>query len=74
MAQTPTINDTIFAPATPAGTSGVAVFRISGAHAKATLELMSATSAPKPRMAALRRLQNNVSHETIDHALVLFFP
>lgn len=73
MAQTPTINDTIFAPATPAGASGVAVFRVSGSHAMAALEALSGKSAPSPRMAVLRVLKN-VSHETIDHALVLYFP
>lgn len=73
MAQTPTLNDTIFAPATPAGASGVAVFRLSGPHAKAALEALSGKPAPAPRMAALRKLRN-VSHETIDHALVLYFP
>lgn len=73
MAQTPTLNDTIFAPATPAGASGVAVFRLSGGHAKAALEALSGKPAPAPRMAALRVLKT-VSHETIDHALVLFFP
>lgn len=78
MAQTPTLNSahaaTIFAPATPAGASGVAVFRLSGPHAKAALEALSGKPAPAPRMAALRRLVDSVSHETIDHALALFFP
>lgn len=74
MALKPTINDTIFAPATPAGASGVAVFRLSGTQAKAALEALSGKEAPAPRMAALRVLKHNVSHETIDHALVLFFP
>ena len=78
MAQTQTLNNanatTIFAPATAAGASGVAVFRLSGPHARAALEAVSGKSSPAPRMAALRRLVDPVSHETIDHALVLFFP
>lgn len=51
----------------------MAVFRISGPHALEALEALSAKPAPAPRMAALRILKN-VSHETIDHALVLCFP
>jgi tRNA modification GTPase len=73
MTQTQTINDTIFAPATPAGASGVAVFRLSGPHAKAALEAISGKPCPAPRMAALRILRDPVSRETIDHALTLYF-
>lgn len=78
MAETETLNHsaeaTIFAPATAAGASGVAVFRISGIQAKAALEAICDKPAPAPRMAALRHLRCPVSHETLDHALVLFFP
>lgn len=66
--------DTIFAPATALGAAGVTVFRISGAAAKAALEALTQKPCPAPRMAALRALKHPVSHETLDHALALYFP
>lgn len=51
----------------------MAMFRISGPHAKAALEAISTKPCPAPRMATLRLLRDPVSHETIDHALVLYF-
>lgn len=78
MAQTQTLNAaanaTIFAPATAAGAAGVSVFRLSGIGAKAALESLTGKPTPAPRMAALRVLRDPDSHETLDHALVLYFP
>jgi tRNA modification GTPase len=65
--------DTIFALATPAGRSGVAVFRLSGARAGATLEALTAKALPTPRVAAKRRLYASGSIP-LDDALVLWFP
>lgn len=47
--------DTIFALATPAGRSGVAVFRISGPRASEILETLTGRTLPAPRMAVKRR-------------------
>ena len=64
--------DTIYALATAAGRSGVAVIRASGT---AALEGAIALGAPilTPRMASLVVLRAPVSRETLDKALVLYF-
>lgn len=64
---------TIFAPATAAGRSGVAMIRISGSQAKYALEQLTGAKAPAPRMAHLRALRTPSTQELIDHALVLYF-
>lgn len=48
--------DTIFALATAAGKSGVAVFRLSGPQAAQSLEQLTGKPLPTPRMAVRRRL------------------
>jgi tRNA modification GTPase len=65
--------DTIYALATPAGRSGVAVVRISGPDAPAALAALTVRELPAPRVAALRRLIGE-DDEPIDDALVLWFP
>lgn len=67
------LSDTIFAPATPPGRSGVAVFRLSGPKAAEALAQLSGKPVPEPRRAALRTLKNPQTDELIDHALVLYF-
>ncbi|MGB1540114.1 MAG: tRNA uridine-5-carboxymethylaminomethyl(34) synthesis GTPase MnmE, partial [Rickettsiales bacterium] len=67
------MNATIFAPATPPGRSGVAVFRISGDKAKAALEALTGKPCPAPRQAALRHLYVPETKEVIDHALAIYF-
>ena len=68
-----THTDTIFALATPAGRSGVAVVRISGPDARAALQALIRRDPPKPRVATLRRLYG-MDEIAIDDALVLWFP
>lgn len=65
--------DTIFAPATPAGRSGVAVLRISGTRA-AEVFVRFGLPCPAPRKATLLRLVNPRTHAPLDHALALWFP
>ena len=65
------MNPAIFALASAAGRSGVAVVRLSGAGAGAILQAL-AGPLPLPRQAVLRRLVHE-GHE-IDHALLLWFP
>ncbi len=48
--------DTIFALASAAGRSGVAVFRISGPHAGDALQALTGKDLPEPRVAVKRRL------------------
>ena len=65
--------DTIYALATRAGRSGVAVVRISGPDARAALAALTARDLPAPRVATLRRLIDK-DDVAIDDALVLWFP
>lgn len=65
--------ETIFAPATPPGRSGVAVLRISGKEAGQVFDLF-ALPHPLPRMATLACLKDPMSGEMIDQALLFWFP
>jgi tRNA modification GTPase len=67
--------DTIFALASGAGRAGVAVFRVSGEDAGLVFEKICApATTPAPRTASLRAITDPRTGETIDHALVLWFP
>lgn len=63
---------TIFALASGSGRSGVAVVRISGPQSRFVLETI-AGKIPQPRYASLQALHDGQG-ETIDDALVLWFP
>lgn len=64
------MTDTIFALATAAGRSAVAVIRISGPRSLATVEALTG-KPPKARMAALRTLRHG--GVDLDEALILRF-
>ena len=64
---------TIFALATPAGRSGIAIIRISGPAAGETLRTLIRRDLPAPRMATLRKLYGDAD-VPIDDGLVLWFP
>jgi tRNA modification GTPase len=64
--------DTIFALSTPPGKSGVAVVRVSGPLASATLGALGVRSLPSPRLATLAAL--GIGDEALDQALVIYFP
>lgn len=64
---------TIFALASGAGVSGVAVVRISGPDAGAAVQALTGRPVPAPRRAALRRFRDRRGRE-IDQGLVLWFP
>ena len=66
------VTDTIFAPATIRGQSGVAVVRISGPAAFKVAETL-AGALPAPRSAGLRRLRDPADGALLDEALVLVF-
>jgi tRNA modification GTPase len=66
------MTDTIFALATAAGRAAVAVVRLSGPETRTILRNLGG-GVPRPRTAALRRL-SNAQGETLDRALVLWFP
>jgi tRNA modification GTPase len=63
---------TVFALATPAGRSGLAVIRISGSEAGAALRLLTQRDLPTPRVAVRRKFYR--IDEIIDDGLVLWFP
>ena len=64
--------DTIFALATAPGRAAVAVVRLSGPKVRAALGAV-AGGVPRARRASLRRLRDG-SDQTLDQALVLWFP
>jgi tRNA modification GTPase len=64
--------DTIFALSSGPPPAAIAVVRISGPRAVAALEALIGR-VPEPRRAALARVRNPASGETIDEALVLRF-
>ncbi|MEQ8371358.1 MAG: tRNA uridine-5-carboxymethylaminomethyl(34) synthesis GTPase MnmE [Alphaproteobacteria bacterium] len=66
--------DTIYAPATAAGTAGVAVMRLSGPGVRDAVRAMTHVALPPPRRAALRRFRYPGSTETFDRGLLLWFP
>ncbi len=66
------IADTIAAIATPAGTGGVGVIRISGPEAQAIAGKLTSLTALKPRYAHFAHFKNQ-QQQTIDSGLLLFF-
>jgi len=67
------LEPTIFAPATARGRAGVAIVRVSGPMAGASLERL-AGGLPTPRLARFVALSDPATGETIDRGLVLWFP
>jgi tRNA modification GTPase len=65
--------DTIFAVSTAPGRGAIAVLRVSGARAAEALVVLAGDRLPTPRLATLRQL-HGAGGETIDEALVLWFP
>lgn len=65
---------TIFALATPAGRSGIAVVRISGAQAGPALQSLTNQRLPAPRVAVRRQFYEPRSTGVLDDGLALWFP
>ncbi|PHQ66716.1 MAG: tRNA uridine-5-carboxymethylaminomethyl(34) synthesis GTPase MnmE [Sneathiella sp.] len=65
--------ETIFALASGRGRAGVAVVRLSGPGAMASLKALTNQPLPKPRQAALRNLHIDNKKILIDQSLVLIF-
>ena len=72
----PKYEDTIFAQSTPIGIGGVAIVRVSGPDAATSLRALSKANSdlPKARYATLRSLFDPLTKESLDKALVLYFP
>lgn len=67
------MTDTIFARASGAPPAGIAIIRISGPAAKATLEAL-AGPAPKPRMLSFRTIRDPADGALLDRGLIVWFP
>ena len=66
--------DTIYALASAPGRGGVAVLRVSGPQALLSLQSLCAFDGKvTPRRAYFRAITDNVSRETIDHGVVMYF-
>ncbi len=65
--------DTIFALASGAGLSAIAVIRVSGPDADASLASLCG-DLPAPRRASTRKIRHPATGQLLDHALVLRFP
>ncbi len=65
--------DMIFSLSSGVGRAGVSVFRLSGEGSYGAALALTGRKNLKPRHAHLCRLRNNIN-ETIDEALVLYFP
>ena len=63
---------TIFALSTAPGRAGIAVVRVSGSRAGDVLDAL-APPRPRKRVAALRRVRDPATAETLDTALVIWF-
>ncbi|HUI21896.1 MAG TPA: tRNA uridine-5-carboxymethylaminomethyl(34) synthesis GTPase MnmE, partial [Methylocella sp.] len=66
-------NDTIFAIASGAGRSAIAVLRLSGPGACGIVQKI-AGKLPEPRAASLVTFRDPASGEAIDRGLAIFFP
>jgi tRNA modification GTPase len=66
--------DTIVALATGAGRAGVALIRLSGPAAGATLQSLTARDLPKPRMATREAFCDPRTGVSLDDGLALWFP
>jgi tRNA modification GTPase len=66
-------NDTIFAIASGAGRSAIAVLRLSGPAARTIVKSL-AGKLSEPRKAALRTFRDPATGEAIDKGFVIFFP
>ncbi len=64
--------DTIAAIATPAGTGGVGIIRISGPKALAIATQLTGINSPQPRKALFATFKNS-QQQVIDSGLLLFF-
>ena len=70
----PKASDTIFAPCTPPGKSGVAVVRVSGTLVPDIVRALASPSLPPARKLVHRKLSDPHSGDRVDDALVVHFP
>ena len=66
--------DTIYSLSTGAGSSGVAIIRLSGSASEEVLKILTRKQTTKPRLASLRRIHSPVNQDAIDEGIVIWFP
>ena len=66
--------DTIYSLSTGAGSSGVAIIRLSGSASEEVLKILTRKQTPKPRLASLRRIHSPVNQDAIDEGIVIWCP
>ena len=65
---------TIYALSSGPGVSGVAVIRVSGKETISVIKTLTGKDLPRPRVATLRKINNNNTFELIDEGIILWFP
>ena len=65
---------TIYALSSGPGISGVAVIRVSGKETISVIKALTGKGLPRPRVATLRKINNNNTFELIDEGIILWFP
>ncbi|MEM9429138.1 MAG: tRNA uridine-5-carboxymethylaminomethyl(34) synthesis GTPase MnmE [Pseudomonadota bacterium] len=66
------MNDTIYAEATPPGSAGISVIRVSGPDVTSVLFKLVG-KVPPPRVAHISKIRHPASSEVIDEGLILYF-
>jgi len=65
---------TIYALSSGAGTSGIAVIRVSGKNTSHVVKKLTRSKLPAPRIATLKKFNKNGRKELIDEGVVIWFP
>ena len=65
---------TIYALSSGPGTSGVSIIRVSGPDTVKVIKTLTNKEIPVPRMATLRKINNNNTSELIDEGIIIWFP
>ena len=60
------MEETIVAPATPAGRGGISIIRVSGKYTSEVIKLLTGKDLPQPRVASLRKINNINNSGLID--------
>ena len=65
---------TIYALSSGSGISGIAVIRVSGKNTAEVIKQVTGEDLPSPRVATLRKFNNNGAKELIDEGVIIWFP
>ena len=65
---------TIYALSTGPGVSGLAVIRVSGKNTSFVVKKLTGDKLPKPRVATLKKFNNNGKKNLIDEGIIIWFP